>query len=88
MLSSTVKSQINSKLKNIYSKNFKNNDLKLFSDEIYELIKITNKKITLKTTNMNISLPKDDYYIFRYIKKNNSKKNNRKFYEELLKSLG
>ena len=40
MLSSTVKSQINSKLKNIYSKNFKNNNLKLFSDEIYELIKI------------------------------------------------
>jgi hypothetical protein len=30
---------------------------------------------------------KDDYYIFRYLKKNNSKKNNRKFYEELLKSL-
>ena len=52
------------------------------------IIKITDKKITLKTTNMNISLPKDDYYIFRYVKKNNSKKNNRKFYEELLKSLG
>ena len=52
------------------------------------IIKITDKKITLKTTNVNISLPKDDYYIFRYIKKNNSKKNNRKFYEELLKSLG
>jgi hypothetical protein len=52
------------------------------------VIKITNTKITLKTTTMNISLPKDDYYIFRYLKKNNSKKNNRKFYEELLKSLG
>ena len=45
MLSSTVKSQINSKLKNIYSKNYKNKDLKIFSDEIFELIKISNKKI-------------------------------------------
>jgi hypothetical protein len=52
------------------------------------VIKITEMKITLKTTTMNISLPKEDYYIFRYMKKNNSKKNNRKFYEELLKSLG
>jgi len=51
------------------------------------VIKITNTKITLKTTTMNLSLTKDDYYIFRYLKKNNSKKNNRKFYEELLKSL-
>lgn len=52
------------------------------------VIKITEMKVTLKTTTMNISLVKDDYYIFRYLKKNNSKKNNRKFYEELLKSLG
>jgi len=52
------------------------------------VIKITETKITLKTTTMNISIPKEDYYIFRYMKKNNSKKNNRKFYEELLKSLG
>ena len=51
------------------------------------VIKITEMKVTLKTTTMNISLMKDDYYIFRYLKKNNSKKNNRKFYEELLKSL-
>ena len=51
------------------------------------VIKITNEKITLKTTTMNLSLPKQDYYLFRYLKKNNSKKNNRKFYEELLKSL-
>ena len=51
------------------------------------VIKITEMKVTLKTTTMNISLVKDDYYIFRYLKKNNSKKNNRKFYEELLKSL-
>ena len=52
------------------------------------VIKITKEKITLKTNIHNISLPKDDYYLFRYLKKNNSKKNNRKFYEELLKSLG
>lgn len=52
------------------------------------VIKITNSKITLKTNIHNVSLPKQDYYIFRYMKKNNSKKNNRKFYEELLKSLG
>lgn len=51
------------------------------------VIKITDMRVTLKTTTMNISLVKDDYYIFRYLKKNNSKKNNRKFYEELLKSL-
>ena len=51
------------------------------------VIKITKEKITLKTNIHNISLPKDDYYLFRYLKKNNSKKNNRKFYEELLKSL-
>ena len=37
---------------------------------------------------MNISLLKNDYYLFRYIKKYKSKKNNRKYYEELLKSLG
>ena len=44
MLSSTVKSQINSKLKNIYSKNFNNKDLSIFSDEFFGLIKISNKK--------------------------------------------
>jgi hypothetical protein len=36
----------------------------------------------------NLSLKKEDYYLFRYLKKNKSKKDNRKFYEELLKSLG
>ena len=36
----------------------------------------------------NISLPKNDYYIFRYLKIYKSKKNNRMYYEELLKSLG
>ena len=56
MLSSTVKSQINSKLKNIYSKNFNNKDLKVFSDEIFELIKISNKKILkAKTKELKIS---------------------------------
>ena len=44
-------------------------------------------KITIKN-GMNISLPKNDYYLFRYLKKYNNKKNNRQFYEELLKSLG
>ena len=65
--------------------------IKKSSGKIYKkgiIIKITEMKITLKTTTMNISLVKDDYYIFRYMKKNNSKKSNRKFYEELLKSLG
>jgi len=65
--------------------------IKKSSGKIYKkgiIIKITEMKITLKTTTMNISLVKDDYYIFRYMKKNNSKKANRKFYEELLKSLG
>ena len=65
--------------------------IKKSSGKIYKkgvVIKITESRLTLKTTTMNISLPKDDYYIFRYMKKNNSKKNNRKFYEELLKSLG
>ena len=65
--------------------------IKKSSGKIYKkgvVIKITKEKLTLKTTTMNISLPKDDYYIFRYMKKNNSKKNNRKFYEELLKSFG
>jgi hypothetical protein len=64
--------------------------VKKSSGKIYKkgiVIKITEMKVTLKTTTMNISLVKDDYYIFRYLKKNNSKKNNRKFYEELLKSL-
>ena len=58
--------------------------------EIYKkgtIIKITEDKITIKN-GMNISLPKNDYYIFRYLKRYKSKKNNRQFYEELLKSLG
>ena len=57
--------------------------------ELYKkgtIIKITENKITIKN-GMNISLPKNDYYIFRYMKKYNNKKNNRKYYEELLKSI-
>jgi hypothetical protein len=53
------------------------------------VIKITEDKITIKgRSRCNLSLKKDDYYLFRYLKKNKSKKDNRKFYEELLKSLG
>lgn len=58
--------------------------------EIYKkgtIIKITGDKLTIKN-GMNISLPKNDYYTFRYLKRYKSKKNNRKYYEELLKSLG
>ena len=58
--------------------------------EIYKkgiIIKITEDKITIKN-GMNISLFKNDYYLFRYLKRYKSKKNNRKYYEELLKSLG
>ena len=58
--------------------------------EIYKkgiIIKITEDKITIKN-GMNISLPKNDYYLFRYLKRYKSKKNNKKYYEELLKSLG
>ena len=64
--------------------------IKKSTGEIYKkgtIIKITEDKITIKN-GMNISLPKNDYYTFRYLRKNKSKKNNRKFYEELLKSLG
>ena len=54
------------------------------------VIKITDERIMIKEKNSrnNLSLIKDDYYLFRYLKKNKSKKDNRKFYEELLKSLG
>jgi len=64
--------------------------IKKSTGEIYKkgvIIKLTEDKITIKN-GMNISLPKSDYYLFRYMKKNISKKQNRKFYEELLKSLG
>ena len=53
------------------------------------VIKITEEKIMIKDRSRNnLSLKKEDYYLFRYLKKNKSKKDNRKFYEELLKSLG
>ena len=52
------------------------------------VIKITEDRITIKgRSRNNLSLLKDEYYLFRYLKKNKSKKDNRKFYEELLKSL-
>jgi hypothetical protein len=54
-----------------------------------QVIKITEEKIMIKSRSRNnLSLKKDEYYLFRYLKKNKSKKDNRKFYEELLKSLG
>tara|TARA_E500000178_G_C16776503_1_gene641626 strand:- start:111 stop:455 length:345 start_codon:yes stop_codon:yes gene_type:complete len=64
--------------------------IKKSTGEIYKkgtIIKITHDKITIKN-GMNISLPKSEYYIFRYLRKTKSKKNNRRYYEELLKSLG
>ena len=65
MLSSTVKSQINSKLKNIYTKNFNNKDLKTFSDEIFELIKISNKKI-LKAKTKKLKISEDTSVVICY----------------------
>ena len=65
MLSSTVKSQINSKLKNIYSKNYKINDLKLYSDEIFELIKFSNKKIS-KSKRRNLKVSEDTTVVICY----------------------
>ena len=62
------------------------------SGKIYRsgsVIQITDEKIMIKDRSRNnLSLKKEDYYLFRYLKKNKSKKDNRKFYEELLKSLG
>ena len=51
------------------------------------IIKITKQKITLKTRNSNLSIPKKDYYLFINPRKNKLQNNNRKFYQELLKSL-
>ena len=65
MLSSTVKSQINSRLKNIYSKNFNNKDLRIFSDEIFELIKISNKKI-LKAKIKKLKISEDTTVVICY----------------------
>ena len=51
------------------------------------ILAIADKRITIKKNKFHVHLVKDDYYIFRYLKKNKSKKDNRIFYEELLKSL-
>jgi len=50
------------------------------------IIRITKTHITIKNTR-NINLKKSDYYLFKLPRKNKSSKENRKFYEELLKSL-
>ena len=65
MLSSTVKSQINSKLNNIYSQNFNNQDLRIYSDEIFELIKISNKKI-LKAKTKKLKISEDTSVVICY----------------------
>lgn len=51
------------------------------------IIKINKKRITIKTRNENISLLKENYYLFINPRKNKLQKNNRLFYQELLKSL-
>ena len=51
------------------------------------IIKITDSHIMIKSKRGNISVKKDEYYIFILPRRNKIKKNNRKFYEELLKSL-
>ena len=52
------------------------------------VIKITEERIMIKSRSRNnLSLKKEEYYLFRYLKKNKSKKDNRKYYEELLESL-
>ena len=51
------------------------------------VIKITQDKITIKTNHSNISLDKDKYYLFIKPRKNKLKKNNHKYFKELLNSL-
>ena len=65
MLSNTVKNQINSRLKSIYNKNFNNVDLKVFSDEIINLIKISNKKIS-KTKRKKLKVSEDTTVVICY----------------------
>ena len=50
------------------------------------IIKITKDCIMIKSTR-NINLNKKGFYFFKYEKSNKSSRNNKKFYEELLKSL-
>ena len=65
MLSKTVKTQINSRLKNIYSKNIKGSDLKLFADELCKLIQISNKKIS-KAKRKNLKISEDTTVVICY----------------------
>ena len=51
------------------------------------IIKITKKYITIKTRNINLSVIKDNHYIFINPRQNKLQKTNRSFYKELLKSL-
>ena len=51
------------------------------------IIKITKKYITIKTRNINLSVIKDNHYIFIKPRQNKLQKTNRSFYKELLKSL-
>ena len=51
------------------------------------IIKITKKYITIKTRNVNISVAKDNHYIFINPRQTKLQKTNRSFYKELLKSL-
>ena len=63
----------------------KKNTGKIYKQGI--IIKITKKHITIKTRNVNISVAKDNYYIFINPRQNKLQKTNRSFYKELLKSL-
>ncbi len=65
MLSKTVKTQINSRLKNIYSKNIKVSDLKLFADELCKLIQISNKKIS-KAKRKKLKISEDTTVVICY----------------------
>ena len=51
------------------------------------IIKMNDSHLTIKSKKGNISFQKNKYYIFRLPRRNKLQKNNRKFYEELLKSL-
>jgi hypothetical protein len=50
-------------------------------------IKLKKDRCTIKSRNANISFKLSDHYIFMNPRKNQLQKNNRDFYEELLKSL-
>ena len=65
MLSGIVKNKINSKLNSIYSKDFKKTDLKLFADELYKLIQISNKKIS-KANRKKLKVSEDTTVVICY----------------------